>query len=143
MVTISMYILSVYGTFCTSHSRAYILCCIEHFLHFTLHFVLYTAVFVHQTIKHTLCARCILYGSFCTCISKYLSQNVSWLWVCMWLLFKLRGCLSRRNCSLISLSSSARLSFFEGCGFGTVSSSMTQVACCTPSLVRSVTTSYC
>ena len=83
-----------------------------------------------------------LHYTLSTCISKYLSQNVSWLLPCLSLLLKLLGCLSRWNCSLISLSSSTRLSFFEGCGFGMVSSSTIQTAWI-PSLVRSVATSYC
>ena len=47
---------AVYGTFCTSNSQAYILCSIQHFLHIKLsstHFVLYTALFAHQILKHT------------------------------------------------------------------------------------------
>ena len=50
---------AVWSTFCTSHSRAYILCCIEHFLHVSLlgvHFVLYGALFAHLTLGRTFCA---------------------------------------------------------------------------------------
>ena len=51
---------AVLSTFCTWNSQAYILCCIEHFLHVSLsglHFVLYRAVFVHHAHSYT-----------CTCV---------------------------------------------------------------------------
>ena len=81
---------ALYGTFCTSHSQAYISCSIRHFLHVLLsgvHFVLYTALFArptlrrtfralfaHQTLKRTFCA---LYGTFCTSNSQaYISCSI-------------------------------------------------------------------
>ena len=57
---------AAYGSFCIWNSRAYILCCIEHFLHMELsgiHFVLHMAAFVYGTLGRTFCAA---YGSFCT-----------------------------------------------------------------------------
>ena len=65
------------AVFCTSHSQAYFLCstqlsqaCIlcskQHFLYMALsgmHFVLYTSLFAHGTLRHTNCA---LYNTFCT-----------------------------------------------------------------------------
>ena len=58
----------VSGSFEGSHNfyPAYVLCSIQHFLHIKLcrvHFVLYTALFAHQTLPHTFCA---LYSTFCT-----------------------------------------------------------------------------
>ena len=47
------------------YSPAYILCCIEHFLHIlvsSVRFVLYRALFAHPTLKH---AFCTVYGSIC------------------------------------------------------------------------------
>ena len=74
------YILS---NFCTSISQVYVLCCIWQFLYINLsgvHFVLYMAVFVHQTLRHTFwavyvhqslrCTFCAVYGSFCMSISQ-------------------------------------------------------------------------
>ena len=56
---------ALYGTFCTSNSRACVLCSIRHSLHIKLSgmcFVLYTAHFAHQTPQCTFCG---LYSMFC------------------------------------------------------------------------------
>ena len=76
-------------TFCTSNSQAYILCSIWYFLYIKpsgVHFVLYMALFVHQTLKHTyvhfvlytaLFAHQTLKRTFLCCIWQFLHISLS------------------------------------------------------------------